>query len=147
MPSSMRGGDPPVRRVLTQAEAAAEMTVLVVVVSIFAVGMGVFGLVSPPGMAAFALSWRSRVGRWTASIGRLVIGVALWIVAPTSRTPVVLQVLAVLSMLSALLLPLLSVSRFEFILSWWSRQSSGFIRSWSALAVVLGIFLLWSVVA
>jgi hypothetical protein len=136
-----------VRRVLTQAETGAEMTVLVVVVSIFAVGMGAFGLVSPPGMAAFALRWRSRAGLWTASIGRLVIGVALWIVAPTSRTPVVLQVLAVLSMLSALVLPLLGVSRFESILSWWSRQSPGFIRSWSALAVVLGIFLLWSVVA
>lgn len=122
------------------------MTVLVVVVSIFAMGMGVFGLVSPPGMAAFTLRWRSRAGLWTASIGRLVIGVALWIVA-TSRTPVALHVLAVLSMLSALVLPLLGVSRFESLLSWWSRQSPGFIRSWSALAVVLGIFLLWSVVA
>jgi hypothetical protein len=123
------------------------MTVLVLVVSIFVVGMGVLGLVSPTAMAAFVLRWRSKTGLWTAFIGRLILGVVLWIVAPTSRTPVVLQVLAVLSVLSALVLPLLGVSRFESILTWWSRQSPGFIRSWSALAVVLGIFLLWSVVA
>lgn len=123
------------------------MAVIVAVVSIFVVGMGVFGLVSPTRMAAFVLRWRSKAGLWTASIGRLVFGVALWIVGPTSRTPVVLQVLAVLSVLSALVLPLLGVSRFESILSWWSRQSPAFMRSWSALAMALGAFLLWSVVA
>jgi hypothetical protein len=122
------------------------MTVLVVAVSILAVGMGVFGLVSPTGIAAFLLRWRSKTGLWAASIGRLLFGVALWLVAPTSRAPIVLLVLASLSIVSALVLPLLGVSRFDSILSWWSRQSSVFIRSWSAMAVALGVFLLWSVV-
>jgi hypothetical protein len=123
------------------------VAVIVAVVSIFVVGMGVFGLVSPTGMAAFVLSWRSKTGLWTASIGRLIIGLALWIAAPTSRAPVVLQVLAVLSVVSALVLPLLGISRFESILSWWSRQPPAFIRLWSALALALGAFLLWSVAA
>lgn len=122
------------------------MVVIVAAVSIFVVGMGVFGLASPSGIAAFVLRWRSKTGLWTASLGRLVFGVALWLVAPTSRAPVVLQVLAVVSVASALALPLIGVSRFESILSWWSRQSPAFIRSWTALAVALGVFLLWSVV-
>lgn len=122
------------------------MTVIVAAISIFVVGMGVFGLASPTGLAAFVLRWRSKAGLWTASIGRFLFGVVLWLVAPTSRAPVLLQVLAVLSLVSALVLPLIGVSRFESILSWWSRQSSAFIRSWSALAVALGVFLLWSVV-
>lgn len=122
------------------------MVVIVAAVSIFVVGMGVFGLASPSGIAAFVLRWRSKTGLWTASLGRLVFGVALWLVAPTSRAPVVLQVLAVVSVASALALPLMGVSRFESILSWWSRQSPAFIRSWTALAVALGVFLLWSVV-
>lgn len=122
------------------------MVVIVAAVSIFVVGMGVFGLASPSGIAAFVLRWRSKTGLWTASLGRLVFGVALWLVAPTSRAPVVLQVLAVVSVASALALPLMGVSRFESILSWWSRQSPAFIRSWIALAVALGVFLLWSVV-
>jgi hypothetical protein len=122
------------------------VAVIVAAVSIFVVVMGLFGLVSPAGMAAFVLRWRSKAGLWTASIGRLVFGVALWLVAPASRTPIVLQVLAVLSLVSALLLPLIGVSRFESILSWWARQSPVFIRSWSAMAAVLGVFLFWSVV-
>ena len=123
------------------------MAVLVAAVAILSVVMGVFGIASPAGMAAFVLRWRSKPGLWTASVGRLVFGIAFWLVAPTSRTPVVLQVLAVLSVLSALILPLLGFSRFESILTWWSRQSPAFIRSWSAAAVILGIFLFWSVVS
>ena len=122
------------------------MAVIVAAGGILSVAMGVFGIASPAGMAAFALRWRSRFGLWTASIGRLVFGIAFWLVAPTSRTPVVLRVLAILSVLSALVLPLLGLSRFESILTWWSRQSPAFIRSWSAAAVILGIFLFWSVV-
>ena len=119
---------------------------LVAAVAILSVVMGVFGIASPAEMAAFVLCWRSRPGLWLASIGRLVFAIAFWVVAPASRTPVVLQVLAILSVLSALVLPLLGFSRFESILTWWSRQSPAFIRSWSAAAVILGIFLLWSVV-
>jgi hypothetical protein len=124
------------------------VAVLIVgVLSILAVGMGVFGLASPGGMVAFVSRWKSKTGLWVASIGRLVFGVALWLVAPTSRAPVVLQVLAVVSVAAALALPLIGVCRYEAILSWWSRQSPVFVRSWSAAAVVLGAFLFWSVVA
>lgn len=122
------------------------MAVIVAAVSIFVVGVGIFGLASPSGIAAFVLRWRSKTGLWTASLGRLIFGITLWLVVPTSRAPVVLQVLAVLSVVSALALPLMGISRFESILSWWSRQPPVFIRSWSAVAVAMGVFLLWSVV-
>jgi hypothetical protein len=48
---------------------------------------------------------------------------------------------------SALVLPLVGVSRFKSILSWWSSRSPGFMRVWLTVAVVLGVFILWSVVA
>ena len=81
--------------------------IVAVVVSILAVGIGVVGLVSPASQVAFISRWKSSTGLWTSAGIRLVFGIALWFVAPASRTPVVLQGLAVLSVVAAILLPFL----------------------------------------
>ena len=120
---------------------------IVLVVSIFDAVMGVLGLVSPAKMVSFVSRWQSKTGLWVAFIVRLAFGISLWLVALTSRAPVFLQVLAVVSVVSALVLPLIGVSRFKSILSWWSSRSPVFIRVWLAVAVVFGVFILWSVVA
>ena len=120
---------------------------IVVVVSILAIGIGVVGLVSPVRQVAFVSRWESSAGLWASAGIRLVFGLALWFVAPASQTPVVLQVLAVLSAVVALLLPFLGVARFQAILSWWCRQPPAVIRVWSAAAVAFGSFVLWSVLA
>jgi hypothetical protein len=123
------------------------VVLIVSLISIFVAGVGILGLLSPARMASFVSRWQSKTGLWVASIFRLVLGISLWLVAPTSRAPVVLQVLAVVSVVSAFVLPLLGVSRFKSILSWWFSQSPGFMRAWLAVAVVMGLFVLWSVVA
>jgi hypothetical protein len=124
------------------------MALLIVsVVSIFVAGMGALGLVSPASMVSFVSRWQSKTGLWGTSIVRLAFGISLWLVAPASRAPIVLQVLAVVSVVSALVLPLIGVSRFKSILSWWFSRSPGFMRVWLAVAVVFGVFILWSVVA
>jgi hypothetical protein len=122
------------------------VVLIVSVVSIFVAGMGVLGLASPARMVSFVSRWQSKTGLWVAFIVRLAFGISLWLVAPASRAPVVLQVLAVVSVVSALVLPLVGVSRFKSMLSWWSSQSPGFMRVWLAVAVVVGVFVLWSVV-
>ena len=124
------------------------MVVLIVsVVSIFVASMGVLGLASPARMVSFVSRWQSKTGLWVAFIVRLAFGISLWLVAPTSQASVILQVLAVVSVVSALVLPLVGVSRFKSILSWWSSQSPAFMRVWSAVVVVVGVFILWSVAA
>lgn len=123
------------------------MALLIVsVISIFAAGMGMLGLVSPARMATFVSLWQSKTGLWVAFIVRLAFGVSLWIVAPASRAPVFLQVLAILSVVSSLVLASVGLSRFKSLLSWWSNRSSAFTRVWAAVALALGVFILWSVV-
>lgn len=124
------------------------MAVLIVsVVSIFAAGMGLLGLASPARIVSFVSRWQSKTGLWITFIVRLAFGISLWFVAPASRAPVVLQILAVVSVVSALVLPFIGVSRLKSILSWWSRQSPGFMRVWSAVALAVGVFILWAAVA
>jgi len=117
---------------------------IVIVVSLFAAGMGVFGLASPAGMIRFVSTWQSKSGLWAASTIRLVFGIALWVASAGSWFPATLKVLSVVSVASAFALPLMGVSRFKSILAWWSSQSPVFMRAWSTVAVLMGVFLIWS---
>jgi len=121
------------------------MAPIVFALSTLILGIGVFGLISPARLRSGLSRFRSRAGLAVAVALRLVLGLALWRAAPASRTPMVFQALGVLSMTSALVLPLLGLRRFQAILSWWSRRSTLFVRAWSVLEVALGAFLLWSV--
>jgi len=58
---------------------------IVIAVSLFAAGMGVFGLASPAGMIRFVSIWQSKSGLWAASAIRLVFGIALWAASDGSR--------------------------------------------------------------
>jgi hypothetical protein len=120
------------------------MALIVSTLSTLILGIGVFGLVSPAGMQSLVSGFRSPAGRWTAVALRLVLGIALWRVAPASRTPAVLHVLAVLFGASALVLVLMGERRFEALLSSWLRKSPSVVRASSLVPVLLGAFLLWS---
>jgi hypothetical protein len=120
---------------------------IVMAVSLLAAGMGVFGLASPAVMIGFVSAWQSKSGLWAASAIRLVFGIALWAAAAGSRFPATLKVLSVVSVASSVAFPLMGISRFNSILAWWSRQSPAFMRVWSAAAVLMGVFLIWSVAA
>jgi hypothetical protein len=120
---------------------------IVMAVSLLAAGMGGLGLTSPAAMISFVSTWQSKSGLWAASAIRLVFGIALWAAAAGSRFPATLKVLSVVSVASSVAFPLMGISRFNSILAWWSRQSPSFMRVWSAAAVLMGVFLIWSVAA
>ena len=119
------------------------------VVSGFALAIlvvGAMGVASPAALMSFVRRWQTASGIWAAAGFRIAFGVAAWSAAPASRTPVVLQVLGVVSIVSGIALPLLGLSRFVAILSWWERRSVRFKRVWAGVACAFGGFLLWSVI-
>jgi len=120
---------------------------IIIAVSLFVGGMGAFGLISPKAMLRFVSTWQTKSGLWAASAIRLAFGITLWVAAAGSRFPAVFMVLSVVSVVSAIILPIIGVSRFKSLLAWWSRQSPTFMRVWSAVAVLMGAFLIWSVAA
>ena len=120
------------------------MALLVAIVAILMAGLGMFGVLSPDGLAEFTGRWRSARGLWTASILRVIFGVALWHVAPVSRAPFALQFLAVVAMGAGVLLPILGLARFESMLDWWIARPPSFQQGWAAFAAALGLALLWA---
>jgi hypothetical protein len=123
------------------------MRLVVLAVSAFMVLIGAFGAVAPAGLGKFVDCWKSRLGLWVAVVLRVIFGVALWFVAPSSRTPLVLKILAVVVIAAGVLMPLMGYPRYEALLAWWQRQPLVFVRSWCFVAIVFGAFVLWSIMA
>jgi hypothetical protein len=120
------------------------MAFLVSLLAVASIAIGLVGVVSPDAMKSVVTRFSTKAGYRTAIALRLVLAVALWRVAPTSRTPAALQALGVLSGLSSVALLLLGFARYRTILAWWSGLSSATVRLWSSAPAVLGFFLLWS---
>lgn len=123
------------------------LALVVALAAFYFAWLGILGLASPAQLIEFISHWQSRTGLWLAAIVRLLFGLALWGAAPQSRATVALQILAVLSVLGAVAVPLLGAPRFTALLSWWAGHSARVMRAWSILPVALGMFILWAVIA
>lgn len=114
--------------------------------ALFILVVGGLGLASPEALMSFVRRWQTPAGIWVAAGFRIAFGAAVWLAAPLSRAPVVLQLLAGVSVMSGIALPVLGLSRFAAIVSWWERRPAAFKRLWPGVACVFGGFLLWSVI-
>jgi hypothetical protein len=121
---------------------------MVFVISFFAVmslTMGLVGLASPARLNSLVATFSGRRGFWAAILVRLVLGVALWYGASSTRATLVLRALGLVYVVSSVVLFVLGYGRYEALLAWWSRRPTATVRALSGLAVALGAFLLWSV--
>lgn len=111
---------------------------------VFTLLMGAWGILVPARLADFVTRFGSQSGLWIAAGIRLVFGLALWFAAPASRAPLLLQVLGVLALVAALVLPLLGVERFKRLIDWWTALSPNAMRLNSLFAVAVGATILWA---
>jgi hypothetical protein len=108
--------------------------------------MGAWGVLVPARLAAFAERFGSGRGLWFAAVIRLVFGLALWFAAPASRAPLLLQVLAVLALVAAVVIPFMGVDRFKRLIDWWTSLSPLSMRFTSLFAVAFGAVVLWALI-
>lgn len=106
--------------------------------------MGIWGVLAPSRIMAFVTRFGSTGGLWFAAGIRLVFGLALWFAAPASRAPILLQVLGVVALVAAFLIPFMGVDRFRALIEWWTKLSSLAMRAWCLLAVGFGAIILWA---
>lgn len=118
---------------------------LVLAFAVLFISLGLWGFIAPVPLLAFLSRWQTRGGLWAGALLRLLFGVALWCVASTSRFPTTLQVVAGISIVAGVGLPFIGLARLKQVMAWWSRQSLGFTRAWSAFVTVLGVFIVWAV--
>jgi hypothetical protein len=123
------------------------MAIVAMILSAAVVGMGAIGVVSPARLLEIVRRFQTPSGIYAATGIRLVLGLALFLAAPGSRAPAVLEILGIVTMVAGLITPMFGLERFRRLLEWWSAQSSGFIRAWAACAMALGLFLVYALAA
>lgn len=123
------------------------MTVAVAAVGLFVLVLGVLGLVRPATLIGLVeRPWKSQTGLYLAIVFRSLLGVLLIAAASGTRFPWVLGALGVLSLISAVLIPLIGYERLSRFVEWWATRPAGFVRAWALVACAFGAFLIYAVV-
>lgn len=116
------------------------MNILVQAVGVLIALAGFVALVAPDGLKrAFRGVMSSGSLVIVASIGRIALGVAFWLVAPSTRGPTFVRVLGVLMIAVGLATPLLGRRRLAPFVRWWVERPDRWIRAIAPLAILLGV--------
>jgi hypothetical protein len=100
------------------------MPLLVAFFGLFIATLGLIGIISPERLLRFAKPWQTPTGLYVAAAFRIVLGVALFLIAPDSRTPTLLRVLGAVIFVAGLATPFLGAERFHKLLDWWAGRSA-----------------------
>jgi hypothetical protein len=113
--------------------------------SLFIAALGVLGIISPTRLLAFVRRVQTPGGLYVAVAFRLVLGVALLLVAAESKAPDFLRIIGVLAVAAALITPLVGLARWGRLVEWWWGQGSLVVRAWAAIPLALGLYVAWAV--
>jgi membrane-bound ClpP family serine protease len=90
--------------------------------------------------------FQSPAGIYAAAALRIILGVVLFLAAPTSRAPEVVRILGIIILVAGLITPLFGLERFRRLLDWWSARGPAFMRVWAGFALAFGLLLAYTVV-
>jgi hypothetical protein len=121
------------------------MSTVALILSLLVAALGTLGLVSPQRLADLARRLLTPGGLVLAAVIRILFGVVLVYAAPTSRAPEFVRVIGITSIVAGAMTPLLRADQHRKILDWWVARGSGFMRIWSAVGLVLGLVLVYTV--
>ncbi len=122
------------------------MTLVALIICLLTAAVGALGIASPSRLVDMVRSFQTPMGLYFAAALRVVLGVALFFAAPTSRAPDLIRILGVVIIVIGVLTPFFGLERFRRLLDWWSAQGSAFIRAWAVLALAFGLSLAYAMV-
>ena len=120
------------------------MLAVVAIFSILVVALGVYGIASPRGVLSLAQRFASGSGIAMGFLFRFVFAIALWFSAEASATPTAFRVLSVVTLISAISLPVMGERRLSAFIAWWSDLPTWSLRAWLGAALAFGLFTLGS---
>ena len=121
------------------------MLILAFVLSLSVVVLGALGIVSPLMLLGVVRKFESPAGIYAAAALRIMLGVALFLSAPTSRVQEVVRILGIIIFVVGIITPLFGIERFRRLLNWWSERGHVFMGVWAGFALGFGLFLAYAV--
>ncbi len=122
------------------------MTLVALIIGLLLSALGALGVASPSRLLGVVRNFQTPMGLYFAAALRVVLGVALFFAAPTSRAPDLIRILGVVIIVMGVVTPFFGLERFRRLLDSWSAQGSAFIRAWAVLALAFGLSLAYAIV-
>ena len=101
--------------------------------------LGVVAFLSPATFAQVLGILDTSSGMWAASGLRILLGIALYVAAPTSRAPDVLRILGILFVAVGLLIPIRGRKRLGRTVELFLSGGPWVTRSWGVVAILFGV--------
>jgi uncharacterized membrane protein YidH (DUF202 family) len=123
------------------------MSTVVLLLSLFVAVMGILALLTPRFGNALAEMFRGGSGLCAATAIRLALGGGLLWVAETSRAPMIFRVLGGFILLVGVVTPLIGLKWHQQMIDWWLSAGTTVQRMWGAVALALGIFVIYAILS
>jgi hypothetical protein len=114
------------------------MRTAALLVALFAIVVGMVGLVAPDSLMTVAAYVVTPVGLYVVAALRVAVGIVLIRAAPLSRVPRTLRLVGTVVIVAGLVTPLFGVERARAVLDWESAQGTAFIRGLGGLLLCIG---------
>jgi hypothetical protein len=120
------------------------MKLLAFAIGLLAMLMALTGLVRPDLLIGLGRYSFSPAGLYVVAIGRLVVGLILFLGARGSRTPRTLRLIGVLVCVAGIAVAAFTIERQEALTEWWATYGSGFVRVAAVFVFGLGAFIAYA---
>lgn len=107
--------------------------------------IGILGMADPALLLDATRFAQTSVGLYAVAALRVAFGFVLIGAAATSRAPKTLRILGAFIVLAGIITPFFGVERTRAVVEWWSAQGTAFMRTWAALPVIFGLFIIYAV--
>ena len=115
----------------------------------FCIGIAVLasiGVFSPPAFLGIVRRLTSLQGFYILATLRIAFGALLYLAAPESQMPRLIEITGIIVVVSGIVTPFFSHRRYRKVIEWWSAGGDVYIRVWAACAIVFALLLAWLLV-
>ena len=120
------------------------MAITVTIVGLLIIAAGVVIAIAPKRFAGWISSLDSVPRFWTAVLIRVAIGVTFLFAAPSSRVPLIVEIVGVLVLVAAFAILVLGRARVDALLAWFVDRPTTWLRLGSIAALGFGGLLIYA---
>ena len=122
------------------------MAAIALLFCLLVVAIGALGLFWPPRFIDLVRRLTSLQGFYILAVLRIAFGAAVVLAAPASRAPTFLEVLGIVLIVSGIVTPFFTHTRYRKVIEWWSAGGTLYVRVWAGCAMVFALVLAWAII-
>jgi hypothetical protein len=121
------------------------MTAVAIVFCVITAVLGCLGLFSPPRFLDLIRRLTTLQGFYVLAVMRIAFGAALFLAAPDSRLPKILEIFAIVLIASGIVTPYFTHTRYRKVVEWWAAGGTLYVRIWAGCACLFALLLAYAI--